>query len=77
MKRTLTIDRFEGSFAICEGEGQGKELRFYAIETAELPKGAREGDVLEISEGGELSLNPQATEARRKRVRGMQDSLWE
>ena len=40
MSRTVIIDRFEGTFAICEGEGHGKEIKMYAIEIAELPQGA-------------------------------------
>ena len=43
MSRTVIIDRFEGTFAICEGEGHGKEIKMYAIEIAELPQGAKKG----------------------------------
>ena len=43
MARTMRIDRFEGAFAICEGDGPGKEVKMYAIEVAELPPGAKEG----------------------------------
>ena len=31
MSRTVIIDRFEGTFAICEGEGHGKEIKMYAL----------------------------------------------
>ena len=34
----LVIDRFEGKFAICENADQ----RYFAIETQELPEGAKE-----------------------------------
>lgn len=77
MNRTVMIDRFEGTFAICEGEGHGKEIKLYAIEIAELPQGAKEGDVLEISDDGTLSINEGATNLRRSKIKKMQDSLWE
>lgn len=71
--KTLIIDRFEGTYAICEDE----EKKFFAIETAELPKEAGEGDVLEISDDGNLSVNAEKTQARRGRIRKKQDRLWE
>ena len=77
MSRTVIIDRFEGTFAICEGEGHGKEIKMYAIEIAELPQGAKEGDVLTISDSGELSIDQKETAARRSKIKKMQDNLWE
>ena len=63
MARTMRIDRFEGAFAICEGDGPGKEVKMYAIEVAELPPGAKEGDVLRISDEGALSIDAEETAA--------------
>lgn len=77
MSRNVIIDRFEGTFAICEGEGHGKDIKMYAIEIAELPPGAKEGDVLEISDDGTLKVNPEATSQRRSKIKKMQDSLWD
>lgn len=77
MSRTVIIDRMEGTFAICEGEGQGKDIKMYAIEITELPEEAKEGDVLQISDDGTLTINRDATEQRRSKIRKMQDSLWE
>ncbi len=77
MARTMRIDRFEGAFAICEGDGPGKEVKMYAIEVAELPPGAKEGDVLRISDEGALSIDAEETAARRTKIKKMQDSLWE
>lgn len=71
--KTLIIDRFEGTYAICEDDSQ----KFYAIETAELPQGAGEGDMLDIGDDGTLSLNREKTAARRGRIKKKQDSLWE
>jgi hypothetical protein len=70
--KTLAIDRFEGNYAICEDD----EKKMFAIEIEELPKGAKEGDVLEITDEGEVSINAQLTAARRAKVKKMQDSLW-
>ena len=71
--KNLIIDRFEGSYAICED----KDQKYFGIETAELPKGAKEGDVLEISDEGTLSINAEKTAARRSKIKKLQDKLWE
>ena len=52
--KTLKIQRMEGIYAICADV----EKKYYAIAQAELPAGAKEGDRLEISDEGELSLAP-------------------
>ncbi len=62
--KQLIIDRFEGKFAICED----KEQRYFAIETAELPEGAKEGCVLDITDEGELQLNQEQTQERRQQI---------
>ncbi len=64
MMKQLTIDRFEGKYAICED----LEQRYFAIETTELPEGAKPGCVLDLSDEGELSLNLEETETRRRRI---------
>ena len=66
MTRTFIIDRFEGGYAICEMETdqkpkKKKDIHFYGIELSELPKGAKEGDVLKVSDDGTLSLDEAAT----------------
>lgn len=63
MKR-ITIDRFEGIYAICED----KDKAFFAIELSELPKGAKSGDVLLITDEGTLEIDVEETERRRQRV---------
>ena len=50
--RKLIIDRFEGTYAICEDQ----EKKMFAISLNELPQGAKPGDVLQISGAGELSV---------------------
>lgn len=63
MKR-ITIDRFDGIYAICED----KDKAFFAIELSELPKGAKAGDVLLIKDEGTLEIDAEETERRRQRV---------
>ncbi|MCF2651804.1 DUF3006 domain-containing protein [Anaeromassilibacillus senegalensis] len=63
MKR-ITIDRFDGIYAICED----KDKAFFAIELSELPKGAKSGDVLLITDEGTLEIDVEETERRRQRV---------
>lgn len=60
--KQLIISRFEGKYAICEDE----EQKCFAIELQEIPKEAREGTVLEITEEGTLQANLEETEARKK-----------
>ena len=66
--KQLIIDRFEGKFAICEDA----EEKYFAIETSELPDGAGEGDVLWITDEGELLLDREATNARREKIAAKQ-----
>lgn len=63
MKR-LIIDRFEGKYAICEDS----EKKAFAIEINELPKEAKSGSVIDITDDGELILNIEETELRRNRI---------
>ncbi len=71
--KTLTIDRFEGTYAICEDNDQ----KFFAIEASELPEGAHEGDVLDVNDAeGTLSINTEATEQKRAKVKKLQDKLF-
>ena len=48
--KQLVIDRFEGKYAICEDSDQ----KYFAIELSELPKEAKPGCVLQITDEGEL-----------------------
>lgn len=71
--KTLIIDRFEGTFAICED----KDQKMFGIEVNELPRGVKEGDVLDISDDGVITVNREKTDARRAKIKKMQDKLWE
>ena len=71
--KTLIIDRFEGTFVICED----KDQKMFGIEVNELPRGVKEGDVLDISDDGVITVNREKTDARRAKIKKMQDKLWE
>ena len=83
--RTLIIDRFEGAYAICEEQTTGKEnakskkkkdLRYFGILREEVPKEAKEGDVLVIDDEGNLKIDAAATKARRKKIRQMEEKVF-
>jgi hypothetical protein len=64
--KTLTVDRMEGIYAICED----KDQKFFAIETSELPKGTNIGDVIAVDdETGTLSIDEQETAKRKKNTK--------
>lgn len=70
--RKLIIDRFEGTYAICEDQ----EKKMFAVSLNELPQGAKPGDVLQISGAGELSVDQEETQRRRKKMAGLQSKLF-
>ena len=65
MSRKIVIDRFEGTYAICED----KDQKFFAIEIAELPQGAKEGHVIEIKDDGTLAIDQKETDLRREKTK--------
>lgn len=71
--RRLSVDRFDGSYCICQDL---EDLKMYALPLAEVPKGTREGDVLTVDDQGELSLNGQETQSRKNDLGAKQDRLF-
>lgn len=71
--RELIIDRLEGNFYICED----KEKKMFAIDKSDMVKGAKEGDVIVISDSGEIILDAEKTAARRKAIGKLQNSVFE
>ncbi|QIZ69145.1 DUF3006 domain-containing protein [Geobacillus subterraneus] len=67
-----TIDRFEGKWAVCEGEN-GKMVN---IEKSKLPKSARAGDVI-VQENGQFRVNKKETEKRRKEIEELMSEIFE
>lgn len=68
----LSIDRFDGAYAICEGDNE----KLYAIEKSELPMGAKPGDVLKLSSDGSLTLDEDETKRRKERIKKLQNKLF-
>lgn len=68
----LTIDRFEGDYAVCEKENR----EMIDILRTKLPEGVKEGDVLKI-DNGEFTLQPELKKERDERISGLMDDLWE
>ena len=66
----VMIDRFEGSFAVCEDENR----KMINIEKARLPKEAKEGSVL-INKGDKIKIDYNETDKRKYRIKKMMDSL--
>lgn len=68
----LTIDRFEGDFAVCEKE----DRTMIDIKRDKLPKEVKEGDIL-LVEGDNITIDIEATLDRKERIEKLMDDLWE
>lgn len=64
----ITIDRFEGEFAVCETE----DKNMLNIPSSILPSGAREGNIYEV---GFTELKREEEE-RHKRINEKVNKLW-
>lgn len=67
----VVIDRFEGEFAVCEAD----EGNMINIEKSKLPEGAREGDVLEVTDDG-ISIASDATGRKKQDIEKLFRDLW-
>jgi hypothetical protein len=67
----VTIDRFEGDFAVCEKV----DRTMMNIEKSRLPASTKEGDIL-IIEGDKIVIDSGATSKRKKRIEGLMNDLW-
>lgn len=65
-----SIDRLEGSFAVCEGD----DRRQKEIPLADLPEGVNEGDILCLVDG-EYRIDREETQRRREENRRLLESL--
>ena len=68
----VTIDRFEGNFAVCETE----ECSMINIEISKLPKGSKQGDILIIQEDI-ITIDLDETNKHKKVIKTLMDELWE
>ena len=67
----ITIDRFEGEYAVCEVEA-GK---FIDIPKADIPKGAKEGDILSKADNG-YRIEKSETEAKKGEIKKRMNRLF-
>ena len=67
----VIIDRFEGRMAVCEKQ----DRTMINIPRSQLPPEAEEGTVLTI-EGENISIDPEATAARRKAAADLLKEMW-
>ncbi len=63
----LIIDRFEGEYALIE-----MNRKIFHIPKSLLPKGAKEGDVINIT----ITLDPEATAKLKKDVNALANELF-
>lgn len=60
----LSIDRFEGAFAVCETP----ERKFMHIAVDELPPGLKEGDLIKLAEDGSITPLREETQVLREHI---------
>ncbi|HOQ75982.1 MAG TPA: DUF3006 domain-containing protein [Thermoclostridium sp.] len=68
----ITIDRFEGSYAVCEADGN----KMISIERSLLPEEAREGDVLTLIDGKYI-IDTAETAKRKAYIKSLMDEIFE
>ncbi len=68
----VIIDRFEGIYAVCEKEDNS----MIDIKRIDIPKDAREGDVLNI-EDDSITIDEEETKRRKKEIEELTKDLFE
>jgi hypothetical protein len=68
----VTIDRFEGDFAVCEKP----DRTMINIKKDRLPAEVKEGDVLIIN-GNNIKIDTSSTATRAKEIKDLMDKLWD
>lgn len=68
----LTIDRFDGEFAVCINDN-GSIIN---VKKKLIPDEAKEGDIIEISENCYI-INIEKTKSKFDEIKKLQDGLWE
>jgi hypothetical protein len=68
----VTIDRFEGDYAVCEKP----DRTMINIKQDKLPSEAKEGDIL-IVEGDSIKIDAGGSAKRKKVIQNLMDQLWD
>ncbi len=71
--KKLVIDRFEGSYAICEDEAKA----FSKVPKYRLPLGCREGDTLIQDSDGMYQVAKNETKGNETRIREKMNRLFD
>jgi hypothetical protein len=71
INQVFVIDRLEEEYAVCEDQ----EGRMFNYKITNLPKGIKEGDVIN-KVGGNYIINKKGTNLREKRIEETADKLW-
>jgi hypothetical protein len=69
----VIIDRFEGGFAVCEDPESRQVIQ---LKKLEIPKSAKEGTVLLLTEDGKWLIDKADTAERSSRIKSKMDDLW-
>lgn len=72
MGKELTVDRFEGKFAVCEDRKNGKN---YNIEISKLPEGIKEGSIIKFENGKYIKCENEEQEIS-DRIKNKMEDLW-
>jgi hypothetical protein len=67
----VTIDRFEGNFAVCEKS----DRTMINISKDKIPPGSKEGDILVIEEDN-IKIDAGETTKRKKVINDLMNDLW-
>ena len=72
MERVLTVDRFEGEYAVCE-DRDTKEI--LDIEISKLPNTVKEGSIVRYKNGTYM-IDEKLEEETAQRIKDKMDDLW-
>jgi hypothetical protein len=67
----VTIDRFEGDFAVVEKT----DRTIMNVKRSQLPADAKEGDILNI-EGDTFTIDAAETTKRKQKIKDLMKELW-
>ena len=68
----LVIDRFEGDYAICQGD----DGHMQEIERRKIPKEAQEGDII-VLQGDKIFIDKEETLKMRDEIEKLMEELYE
>lgn len=70
--KILSVDRLDAEFAFCEDD----DGNMFAIAISEIPEKTKSGDILVISDSGDIYIDREKTMERKREIRALEDELW-